>query len=172
MRENVKAVVRQMLATYLEQNQYRKTPERFAILNAVYNFKGPFTLDELNASLLRVNFPVCRATLYNTMKLLIRLRLAIYHRTLNKTMYEASYSNRSHSHQICSVCGTVKEIKTPGVGKEVDGIALHRFRKEGYSLYIYGVCSSCQAKMTRRKKNLSRKNKGKKNKTDKDTMAK
>ena len=33
----------------------------------------------------------------------------------------------------------------------VEETHLRRFRKEGYSLYVYGVCSSCQAKITRQK---------------------
>lgn len=39
MKENVKNAVRQILDNYLETNKCRKTPERYAILNAIYDMK-------------------------------------------------------------------------------------------------------------------------------------
>ena len=43
----VKDRVRDILTSYLEVNNQRKTSERFAILDAVYDMSGHFTLDEL-----------------------------------------------------------------------------------------------------------------------------
>ena len=51
MKDNVKSTVRNILSNYLEQNTLRKTPERFAILDAVYSMDGHFTLDELGEKL-------------------------------------------------------------------------------------------------------------------------
>ena len=39
MTDNVKAKVRVILDNYLESNHHRKTPERYAILDAVYSLK-------------------------------------------------------------------------------------------------------------------------------------
>ena len=70
MKENVRVTVRNILTSYLEQNNLRKTPERFAILDAVYSINGHFTLDELGDKLnTEDRFPVSRATLYNTLRL-------------------------------------------------------------------------------------------------------
>lgn len=150
MKESVKTTVRQILTSYLEMNNHRKTPERYAILDAVYETNGHFTLDELSEKLSEENnFPVSRATLYNTLKLFMELRLVIRHRFQGQTKYEACYDNNSHSHQICTVCGKVTEIKSPQVSETISSMHLKRFRKDGYSLYIYGICSSCQAKITR-----------------------
>lgn len=78
MKDNVKSTVRNILSNYLEQNTLRKTPERFAILDAVYSMDGHFTLDELGEKLNdEERFPVSRATLYNTLKLFMELRLVI-----------------------------------------------------------------------------------------------
>ena len=131
-------------------NNHRKTPERYAILDAVYDTNGHFTLDELSEKLSEENnFPVSRATLYNTLKLFMELRLVIRHRFQGQTKYEACYDNNSHSHQICTVCGKVTEIKSPQVSETIANMHLKRFRKDGYSLYIYGICSSCQTKLRR-----------------------
>ena len=150
MRENDKVTVRNILTNYLELNNHRKTPERYAILDAVYSINGHFTLEELGGKLNEErNFPVSRATLYNTLKLFMELRLVIRHRFQGTTKYEACYDNNSHSHQICTMCGKVTELKSVKIAKVIDSVRLRRFRKDGFTLYIYGICSTCQAKMTR-----------------------
>ena len=150
MKESVRTTVRQILTSYLEMNNHRKTPERYAILDAVYDINGHFTLDELGEKLSEENnFPVSRATLYNTLKLFMELRLVIRHRFQGQTKYEACYDNNSHSHQICTMCGNVTEIKAPQITETISNMRLKRFRKDGFSLYIYGICSACQAKITR-----------------------
>jgi Fur family ferric uptake transcriptional regulator len=167
MRENIKETVKVILANYLELNKNRKTPERFTILDAVYSIKGHFTLDELSEKLVsEYNFPVSRATLYNTLKLFIELRLVIRHRLQSTTKYEACYDNNSHSHQVCTMCGQVTEIKSQELTEVINSLHTKRFRKDGYSLYIYGICSNCQAKMTRKAK-LEEKKKLQKNKKEK-----
>lgn len=158
MKDNVKASVRQILTNYLELNNHRKTPERYAVLDAIYSINGHFTLDELGDKLSEEShFPVSRATLYNTLKLFMELRLVIRHRFQGSTKYEACYDNSSHSHQICTICGKVTEVKSVDIDNAINSLHLKRFRKDGFSLYIYGVCSTCQAKMTRRKANMVKK---------------
>ena len=150
MKENVKVTVRNILTRYLEQSRLRKTPERFAILDAVYSMDGHFTLDELGEKLNgEQRFPVSRATLYNTLRLFLELRLVIRHRFQGSTKYEACYDNNSHSHQICTMCGNVTEFKSQKINVAIDALHLRRFRKDGFSLYIYGICSSCRAKITK-----------------------
>ena len=68
------------------------------------------------------------------------------------TKYEASYSEDNHVHQVCTICGKVTEIVAPQVTAAVKDIRMQRFRKDAYALYIYGVCSGCQSKMTRKRK--------------------
>ena len=45
--DGVWAAVAHILDSYLEMNNHRKTPERYAILRAVYSFDSHFSLDEL-----------------------------------------------------------------------------------------------------------------------------
>ena len=158
MRENVKVAVRKILTNYLELNKHRKTPERFTILDAVYSTDGHFTLEELGDKLVAdYSFPVSRATLYNTLKLFIELRLVVRHRFQSTTKYEACYDNNSHSHQVCTMCGKVTEVKDPQIINAIDNMHMKRFRKDGFTLYIYGICSTCQAKMTRLTVELTKK---------------
>ena len=152
MNESVKAAVERILDSYLEMNNHRKTPERYAILRAVYETDGHFTLDELGEKLVKeYKFLVSRATLYNTLNLFMELRLVIRHRFQGTTKYEACYDSDSHCHQMCTVCGKVTEIRSPEVAEAIDMLHLKRFRKDGFTLYIYGICSTCQARQTRMK---------------------
>ena len=153
MKESVLTAVERILDNYLEMNNHRKTPERYTILKAIYSINGHFTLEELSDRLANeLNFPVSRATLYNTLNLFLELRLVIRHRFQGTTKYEACYDNNSHCHQICTMCGKVTEVKSPEIIMAVDNMHLKRFRKDGFTLYVYGVCSSCQTKITKRKK--------------------
>lgn len=155
--DSVWSSVEHILDNYLEMNNHRKTPERYAILKAVYGIEGHFTLDELGQKLNEEHkFPVSRATLYNTLNLFLELRLVIRHRFQGTTKYEACYADDSHCHQICTVCGKVVEVKVPEVDKVINDIHLKRFRKDGFSLYIYGICSTCQASITRQKNNKTK----------------
>ena len=93
MKDSVKAAVEQILDSYLEVNNHRKTPERYAILDAVYSTDGHFTLDELGEKLAtEYKFPVSRATLYNTLNLFMELRLVIRRsaRTVSPYIYMVS----------------------------------------------------------------------------------
>ena len=152
MKDSVKAATERILDSYLEMNNHRKTPERYAILDAVYSTVGHFTLDELGEKLAKeYKFPVSRATLYNTLNLFMELRLVIRHRFQGTTKYEACYDNNSHCHQMCTVCGKVTEVRSPEITEAIEELHLKRFRKDGFTLYIYGICSTCQAKLTRQK---------------------
>ena len=157
MQDDVKKVVHDVLTNYIEANNCRKTPERFAILDAVYSMGGYFTLEDIAAEMTRQHFLVSRATLYNTMRLFVELRLVIRHRFQTGTKYEACYASESHCHQICTICGKVTDVDIPEISKMIAGVKLKRFRRECYSLYIYGVCSSCQYRMNKGKAQLRKK---------------
>lgn len=154
-RDSARQAVERILDNYLAMNNHRKTPERYAILRAIYDMNGHFTIDELGARLTgEYKFPVSRATLYNTLNLFMELRLVIRHRFQGTTKYEACYADNNHCHQICTVCGKVTEVRSQEIAEAIDAMRLRRFRKDGFSLYIYGICSTCQAAITRQKKKI------------------
>ena len=156
-KDSAKASVRQILTNYLELNNHRKTPERYAILDAVYSIDGHFSLEELGEKLANdEHFPVSRATLYNTLRLFMELRLVTRHRFQGTTKYEACYDNNSHCHQICTVCGKVTEVRSSEIISAVNDLPLKNFRKDGFTLYIYGVCRTCQTTQSRHKDSMVR----------------
>jgi Fur family ferric uptake transcriptional regulator len=56
------------------------------------------------------------------------------------------------------MCGKVTEVKSPQIIEAINGLHTKRFRKDGFTLYLYGICSTCQAKLTRQSvKNMKKK---------------
>ncbi len=155
MTDKMLAKAREILDNYLETNLHRRTPERYAILEAVYSIGGHFTLDELSDLLEKNHFRVSRATLYNTMHLFIELRLVVRHSLVDGTKYEACLDNENHVHQVCTVCDKVTELNAPLVSKAIGKTELKDFRMGGFALYIYGVCSSCQEKISKERSERS-----------------
>lgn len=153
MKGDIKNAAKHKLDDYLNANHLRKTPERYAILDAVFSLKGHFSLNQLDEYLNKNNFKVSRATLYNNINLFRKLRFVIPHRLQNATYYEACDENKDHCLQICTICAKVTKIHSAELISVVDKLKLKRFKKDNYTLYIYGICSSCQAQITRRKLN-------------------
>ena len=154
MEENIKETVKQMLTEYLQKNGHRKTPERYAILDMIYTIKGHFDIDTLYHSMEdEGQFRVSRATLYNTIILLLDANLVIRHQFGNSSQYERAYKNETHHHMICTECGKVTELEDENLKKAIVETKLKKFTASHYSLYIYGVCSKCIWAKRRKKTN-------------------
>lgn len=159
-RREALAAARLQLDSYLEMNNHRKTPERYAILEAVFGINVHFSLDDLSAYLVREkNFRVSRPTLYNTMRLFLELRLVLRHNIKGKTKYEPCYNSGNHIHQVCTSCGKITEVPAQVIDEEFMQLKLKRFRPEAFAIYIYGICSKCQAQLTRQKRTDKKQNK-------------
>jgi Fur family ferric uptake transcriptional regulator len=129
---------------YLTLHKQRKTPERFAILDHIYSTKGHFDMDSLYKSMVDMNFRVSRATLYNTMDLLLDCGLVVKHQFGgNMAKYERSYGNENHNHVICTTCGEVREMKNDELLTPAQLKKIRKFTVSYYSMYIYGTCSKC-----------------------------
>lgn len=151
----LKEQVRNEFTDYLNQHKHRKTPERYAILEHIYSTKGHFDMDSLYNSMKQSNFRVSRATLYNTIELLLDCCLVIKHQFgANVSQYERAYANENHDHLICLCCGDVKEHKNGNLFTPAQQKKLQRFKISYYSMYIYGTCNKCiRAKNAQEKKN-------------------
>ena len=160
-------LVKAEFTKYLTQHKHRKTPERYAILDHIYSTKGHFDMESLYTSMTEANFRVSRATLYNTIELLLDSGLVVKHQFgANVSQYERAHGNENHDHMICLSCGEVKEHKNSNLFTPSQQKKLQRFKVSYYSMYIYGTCAKClRAKSNiEKKKNKSSENNNTRNK--------
>ena len=71
--------VKKILDKHLEIKGLRKTPERYAIINEIYSFDHHFDADELYSQMIKKKYRVSRATIYNTLELLVSIELVTRH---------------------------------------------------------------------------------------------
>jgi Fur family ferric uptake transcriptional regulator len=109
-------------------------------------------MDSLYGAMTEQNFRVSRATLYNTMQLLLDCKLVLKHQFgQNLSFYERAYNNDGHHHLICTNCNKIQEYKDTELKSIIRNKKTKGFTPSHYSLYIYGLCNSC-SKQAKKKK--------------------
>lgn len=144
-----------ILTHFMEEQSMRKTPERYAILDVVMQMDGHHSADEI-LEMMPANFHVSRASIYNTLHLLLECGLVKAHQINGIVLYEKAYGMAHHHHYICTGCNKIWDLYDEELDRTISKVKTAKFKKINCSTYIYGLCNLCLAKLARMKKKMEK----------------
>jgi Fur family ferric uptake transcriptional regulator len=143
MKDSILERVKQLFTDYLKEHGQRRTPERYAILAEIYSLDQHFDVESLFTRMLGLGHNVSRATVYNTLELLLECRLITKHQFgKNLSQYEKSFEYKQHDHLLCEDCERVVEFCDPRI-QQIQSMMgdILQFNITHHALTLYGRCS-------------------------------
>lgn len=143
-------IIRDVLKQYLQEKGFRNTPERYTILDEIYNLDHHFNVDDLYLIMMQKKYHVSKATIYNTIEIFLDAGLIRKHqfgeKTLTSSSYEKSYFDKQHDHLVIYKSGSDKEIeeiiefcdpRIQGIKESIENA--FGVKIDSHSLYFYGT---------------------------------
>lgn len=135
------------LHLYIKKHRLRNSYERDEILRLIVETDGHFSAQLLYEKNRLDGEHLSLASFYNTIEFLLRAAIIVKHPFAGaEQQYELRQRAVTHHHRICTVCGAIKEFSDQKFTKAVFNRKFNTFDTQYQSIYLYGVCSKCQAK--------------------------
>lgn len=154
---------RQNLADYLRLNSLRNTPERNALLEAIYQADEPLRAEDLSAQMERGGrMRISRATVYNNLRLFEDAGLVRKLFKDDKVFFERTDKAYGIIRLVCGGCGKITEINNDKVRRQINTMRTRRFNVTNWVLSMNGLCSRCTGELKKKQNRLNKKDKDKK----------
>ena len=138
-------VIKDVLRQYLKDKGLRNTPERYTILEEIYNYDEHFNVDDLYLLMLQRKYQISKATIYNTIEVFLDAGLIRKHQFGEGSTYEKSYFDKQHDHLVLYKSGSDKEIEEiiefcdPRIQVIKDSIEnIFNVKIDSHTLYFFG----------------------------------
>lgn len=120
----------------------RATAQRRAVLRAVSEAAGSFTVAELHEHARRFEARLGLATTYRTLELL-RSNGGVHPLLGEGRSAYVRCRPEHHHHLVCTTCGAVEDTDLCAAPSEAELQRRHGFRPAVHELDIYGTCRRC-----------------------------
>ena len=128
------------LSVELLKKEIRPSYQRIKVLEYLIAKRCHPTVDQIFNDLVKEVPTLSKATIYNTLNLLIKAKLVrVVTIEDNETRYDITMSN--HGHFKCELCGTIFDFKV-----NIDNFMadeLNEFKINERDVYFKGICPSC-----------------------------
>ncbi|HEX9799311.1 MAG TPA: Fur family transcriptional regulator [Thermoanaerobaculia bacterium] len=134
-----------LLLDHLRRRGLRATPERRALLRAIFAQHRHIDAEEILAAARAGGHKISRATVYRNLDLLVECGL-VARVTLpgGRAVYEHLHPGLAHDHLSCRQCGRMVEFVSPGISALLVEICrAHDFDLATPQLQISGLCRAC-----------------------------
>ena len=138
--------------SYLKEHKLRETYERKVVIQALSQCQGYFDAGSLAKIISSGGERVSKATLYNTISLLVKAGLVRRQQFADgQHIYECTLRMPSgnQSYLICNECGKITDLRSSTVTKMLDEMKFGSFSPEYISMSVYGTCARCTRRIRR-----------------------
>lgn len=143
---------KEYLEDYIRSNGMRMTPVRLSILEAVFAFDTPYTIDQMKEYLDEV-YLVARETIFNNLELFFRIGIVLKRPIGSGAVeYETCFETQTRHHLVCKMCGQIFEFRDASIEQYFSEKRYRKFKMSNCSVTIYGLCSRCQNKIKRERR--------------------
>ena len=156
---------RRNLADYLRLNSLRNTPERNALLEAIYQSDAPLRAEELALEMSKAKrgrLRISRATVYNNLRLFEDAGLVRKIFQEDKVFFERTDKSYGVIRLVCAGCGKITEMNNDKVRRLISTMRTRRFTVTNWVLNMNGLCSRCVGELKKKQNRLNKKDKDKK----------
>lgn len=161
MDDKFRTNLRRQFAAHLERHGKRHTPERSFILDTALEMKGRFTADDLLHRTAEGSLQVSRATVFNTLPLLLDsgvLRRSSNHRKVDYEVVSTPAKAEPRQNLVCTTCGSIHRRKASSLREWVGAQSYGDFVPgESIEIFVYGECGRCRRARRRLSQNKTAK---------------